>query len=899
MTKTKNLFLIFFLSLMILVPAQAFAEIAEADLAKADTANAETAKTVTSNNEVKKADISKAEVKKAEEVSKAEAKKADKEAKKAEAQKLEDAKKAEDAKKSEEKKAEDAKKAEEDAKKAEQEAKEAEEAAAAALAQMWEARFKEAESLEREVNYYKEQVNIIAPEIKAGLDSASTTAGTLLGLYKVSRTVPNEQLTFIYQMRQMESRIKHDAQPLKKLSVEISKRLEEVEILQQEVVGIADKPKSGEGISAAADDKVRLRQYGNRINTIKHSLSDINKRAKKELEPVEGLIARLNTSIQEITDGLPETWKNYYLTPSSFNMGTVTNFPKAAVEWGKSLESSLLFLMPATFKDWMNVSRSFGFTFIFMSGLGVILYRSARYMPEDWNKGFKHTIKRSWPWLTLGLAFLLSASNTQTGTVYLSFMVVGVLAIIWGIAGFSWRLRWTANPELQGKSVPLVRFFPPAAIGIFLLQANLPGRQLGVLWFVIMLAFIFLVWRMSRGAEGRGDHHKFLEKILYSFSFLFGVVSLIVGVAGYPRMAILVYMLLFAIANALTLGNALADFSVMLVGLWANSEEKPVRNSLGRAIAIPTAWLVSVFCILPWLWAVPGATYIIDGFMQKGYTIGEASFNFSKLLAVVALYILFRSLSGLGKTSLTHLPDRMPHIERGVIPPLRTMFSYGMWVLFAIIVLSLLGVSFTSLAVVAGGLSVGIGFGMQNIFNNLISGIMLIFGRTILVGDWVQVSGTEGTVKAISIRSTTIQTVEGALAYVPNSVIMSGQFINWTRGSRRVRCTLPIITGYSKDAGAIADMLLGVAKEHPNVLSYPAPSVRLLDTTTRDLNFSLIVHINDFDNKGTTLSDLRFGIAKVFAENDVPQAIPEMVYIPDKGAPEHFIPVEEGGDGAK
>jgi small-conductance mechanosensitive channel len=262
--------------------------------------------------------------------------------------------------------------------------------------------------------------------------------------------------------------------------------------------------------------------------------------------------------------------------------------------------------------------------------------------------------------------------------------------------------------------------------------------------------------------------------------------------------------------------------------------------------------------------------------MSANYTVGEASFDFSKILIIVVLFFLFRSFISLGRASLEHLPERLPNIERGVIPPLGTMLTYGLWALFAIIALGMLGVNFTSLAVVAGGLSVGIGFGMQNIFNNLISGLMLIFGRTLLVGDFVEIGGAAGTVRAISIRSTTIETAERALVYVPNSIIMAGQFINWTRASRLVRRSVIIGVAYESDTELVKSIMLEAAKKQDHVLQSPPPAVLFSNFGDNALEFTLNVFIDDLDYALSTLSALRFELDRAFRANNIDIPFPQL-----------------------
>jgi small-conductance mechanosensitive channel len=341
-------------------------------------------------------------------------------------------------------------------------------------------------------------------------------------------------------------------------------------------------------------------------------------------------------------------------------------------------------------------------------------------------------------------------------------------------------------------------------------------------------------------------------------------------------MGILLFMALFALINTVTLGNALMALFENLANRLFSKDARPIRHALAEAVATPLAWLVSLFCTVPWLWSVPGARYLLQNAMETHYELGDASFNFSKLLLVGLLFFLFRSFIKLSNTSLSQLPEHMPNIEHGVIPPLRTMSGYILWALFALISLGILGVNFTSLAVVAGGLSVGIGFGMQNLFNNLVSGLILIFGRTILVGDSVDVAGTSGTVMAINIRSTTIETPEKALVYVPNSAIMAGQFTNWTRNSRMVRRSIVVGVAYDSNVERVTQILLETALRQKHVLKKPEPAALFTSFGANSLDFTLNVFIDDINNGLSTLSAIRFDIEQAFREEGIEIPFPQL-----------------------
>jgi small-conductance mechanosensitive channel len=431
----------------------------------------------------------------------------------------------------------------------------------------------------------------------------------------------------------------------------------------------------------------------------------------------------------------------------------------------------------------------------------------------------------------------------------------------------SWRLREAAKPFLARRHSPLNRFYFPAALGVAFLNVELPRATLAIFWALCSgLALFYYIKRRSPESKKVEQASVISEKVAFGGAPYFAAASFLVSLVGYPRLAILVFMALYAFVNFIILGSALAILSERLCRLIFNPELKPVKHALINSLALPLSFLVSLAAALPWLLAVPGSSHVL---LTRAYTVGGASINFSRLFFIVMLFLLLRSLRSLGVTSLAHLPDTMPQLERGVIPPLQILFTYALWTAFALTSLSLLGVDFTSLAVVAGGLSVGIGFGLQNLFNNLISGFTIILGRSVLVGDWVEVGGISGTVRNVNIRCTEVETAENATVFVPNSSFMSNQFVNWTRNHRMCRKKLEFRVVYGVDIELVLNLLRQSAETIETVAKTPAPLAAVTDFSEKAMLFGLWVTITDLDLSVSTQSKLRQEVNRLFGLNSI------------------------------
>jgi len=218
-------------------------------------------------------------------------------------------------------------------------------------------------------------------------------------------------------------------------------------------------------------------------------------------------------------------------------------------------------------------------------------------------------------------------------------------------------------------------------------------------------------------------------------------------------------------------------------------------------------------------------------------------------------------------------------IERGAQEAIVTLSGYVGMIIAAIIGLSLAGFSFTNLAIIAGALSVGIGFGLQNIVNNFISGIILLFERPIRTGDWIVVGNTEGYVRKISIRSTQIETFDRADVIVPNSELISNQVTNWMLRDPWGRVIIPVGVAYGTDVEKVRELLLQAAREHPLIITdglrVSPPRVLFRGFGDSSLNFELRCFIRNVDQRLATLSDLNFAIEKALREANIQIPFPQ------------------------
>jgi small-conductance mechanosensitive channel len=773
------------------------------------------------------------------------------------------------------------------------------ETAEESLALIWATRTDDLTALGEEILSLQRNAETLASPLMGRLRTTRSRFARLSGIFQASRGHPAEQLTLVRQMRGLYRELQAAVTPLQGIADIVGIRLEEIAGARSDL-DVLFKESAAEGVNLQGEsgkESQGLKKYLQALAEAEQRLKSASARLDRLLSPARISLDRMGRAIADLNDSLVGIWEAYYFTPSETTLEALLSTPALLADWAVSLKARLAFAYPQSLEEWLESLRAFLVAVFPMVLLGWLGLRGADRLPAHWRRACAMVIRRAWVWMGLGLAVLMAAGN-RFGGVYFGFVLLGSLVLVAGIASMSWRLRLAAKPVLERKPSPLTPLCVPAALGMFMLFSDLPPRILGILWGIAILAFLIVIFRLNRAARAERSSLPLLEAFAYGCAFYLGFGSFCVAVAGYARIAILLFMFLFALVNAVILGSALTDLLDILAGRLFSRKKTPVRLAVAEAVARPAAWLLALLCAAPWLWAAPGAFYLIDHALSANYTVGEASIDSSRILLLILCFFLVRAFIRLGQTSLDHLPERMPYIERGVIPPLRNVLAYGVWGLFLIFCLALFGVDFTSLAVVAGGLSVGIGFGLQNLFSNMVSGIMLIFGRTLLVGDYVEVAGAAGTVRAINIRSTTIETPDRALVYVPNSSIMAGQFVNWTRNSRTVRRSISIGVAYGSPTGRVAELLVQAAAEHPHVLSSPAPIVYFQNFGDSSLEFQLFFVIDDFDNAARALSDVRLSIDRLFDEHGIEIPFPQITVrgVANAGEPAaaHSVFVDDG-----
>jgi small-conductance mechanosensitive channel len=299
-------------------------------------------------------------------------------------------------------------------------------------------------------------------------------------------------------------------------------------------------------------------------------------------------------------------------------------------------------------------------------------------------------------------------------------------------------------------------------------------------------------------------------------------------------------------------------------------EKKETEETANRTVQ----WTVYIFAIILILRAFQ-IDFTLDPFTDPDSEINFPTIRLSNIFISIVILLVARLVAWLLTQLVLYGYYRKKDINVGTQFAINQLLKYVIYVLAIIIAIENLGFHMT---VIWGGLAallVGIGLGLQQTFNDFFSGLILLFERSVEVGDVLEIEGLVGTVKRIGLRASLVETRENFSVIVPNSKLVTQNVINWSHFDNKVRFKISIGVAYGSDAEKVKKVLIETAKKNPYLIDYPPPFVRLTDFADSSMQFELHFWSRNFIIIEDVRSDLRFAINQAFNENGIHIPFPQ------------------------
>jgi len=377
---------------------------------------------------------------------------------------------------------------------------------------------------------------------------------------------------------------------------------------------------------------------------------------------------------------------------------------------------------------------------------------------------------------------------------------------------------------------------------------------------------------------------KFL-KVIYKASLAIVTLVLVLNILGYVQLAnVLINGFYNSIYATILLLTANLVFNALLLLMLKTKPMQKLKIVLlhSASIIATTSGIIKVILSTAWVIIVLDAFLIYDSIFELFKVILLADIGFGSIVISLGdiLMFVFTIWVSLQISKLLQFIleiDILPQfrLPRGVPGAIISLTKYTIITLGLLFAFMSIGIDFNKFAILIGALGVGIGFGLQNLVNNFISGIILIFERPIQTGDVIKVGEVTGTVKKIGIRASVVRTFDGAEIIVPNGNIISAELTNWTFSDRFRRMDIAVGVEYGSDVEKVKELMLIAGKEINGVLDRPAPIVLFNNFGDSSLDFILRSWTKDFDNWLVIESKLRFEINKLFEENNIVIPFPQ------------------------
>jgi len=681
------------------------------------------------------------------------------------------------------------------------------------------------------------------------------------GMAKIVKGRPYETRGILQDLRTLYKQAKIIRGPAESLHKELGTRQEKIALLATE---------TGQEWTKDLPEPLQRSLQGLKksLSLATHQLQKQQDALLKALEKSQSFTDETQEALGFVEKELPAFWKHLLFTSSGqlLAWGQWQGASAGIRDWIQDIPTFLKIQLPASSFEWFDwLGKIFFYWALQLVTVAIVSRKTAMFFQQAKRKG-KSDIFFAWLWVSLSLALLGAFFTSEQHQTSLQLSLI-YLSMFYGLMRMSWIGR-KSGTENTGAS-PLTPFFALFAGAALLQLFGFPQPFSRILWMICLITSFIMVRRQSPPfilEKGLNRAHPTICTALFLLSFF-----------GWPQLSLLSAEVWALLALFLELALVSTRLLRSTIEKLPSTLTMTILKGLLIGFGSPLLWVLCLAGTIGWLSMHLGSDFVFQRISTMNLKWGEYSLNFFRIAVIIVLFYLTHAFGNIWGQILDQKYFKWSRIDPGIISSLRTIGGYAIWIISGIVAINIMGIQMTSLAVIAGGLSVGIGFGLQNLINNFISGLILLFGRTIQAGDVIQIDDLWGTVRTINIRNTEIQTFDNSMMFVPNSELISNRLINWThRGDYRLRRDLLVGVAYGSDVDLVKKALNSVAGDNPHVLKNPPPTILFKAFGASSLDFTLRVWIDHIDYALTTLSELHEAVNTAFASAGIEISFPQM-----------------------
>jgi len=530
-------------------------------------------------------------------------------------------------------------------------------------------------------------------------------------------------------------------------------------------------------------------------------------------------------------------------------------------EWGAQTTDYLQQIFVGYAHLWLKLAGTTLFlaAILFAAGL-MFLKRTGRRLAEP----VASSLLSSVGWFACGLGLILAVPATGMPQFSLQGAVIAFL-FTRGFLILAFWLRSASPDKTMNARRPIEALWAVSISGILLAILNPPTLFFQGAWLVCLGLLGLSIGRSRSSLKGSAS-------LIIS---IFVPTAVVLSLLGWAYGTIAMAMVLFLLLLNWQLAAGLDDwFRRPASGETAQVDEGVARrigSAMGRTFVFVFLCLLSLPTALDYL----GGPFFLNELAAYKIGSGHVSMELGKVFLVLISLATTKAIVGMANEAISIRHERPPTTDKGSTQALQTLSTYIIWFAFGLSVLYLIGFTSGNIAVITGGLSVGVGFGLQNIIHNFVGGIILLFSRPIKPGDLIDHEGKFCRVRKVSIRNTVVETFDGKTIFIPNSRLISKEFSNWNHKEKRMRLKVDVGVSYKADPAQVKETLLDIARSSEKVLQTPKPLVIFKEFGPSSLQFSLKFWIK---GPGHLMagSELRYRIYEVFKERGFEIAYPQI-----------------------